>query len=429
MYRTEKVIFKYLKPNTPFAGVGIRDNIPDFTWTPVEVNIGSNIKGGNSLPGYRRIIAQKGNATTMRSVTYHNVHIEPAYHFGMLAGPAASPASHPQAVACYGSSVTISTTNPSLPAGPLTSESASVDSYCAQKFRAKCEERLVLFQGPTFLGELRETIQFLTRPFPALLKASKRFYYKMLRILKKIPARRRNRKGNAKRIAETMQDGWLSWKLAVSPLIGDIESACETIANYDKTVSLDVSSAHRGTYAVASGTDNPLGGTMYWNRDTVYRCSMIGQLSARIVPPPGTVDRVMQMIQMDYRGLIENFIPTVYQLIPMSFLLDYVSNAGAVLENACVAHPQLAWLSTTRKTTRRRYAWYYPNVAVPPKYEWFSKPDGFEIRNVGVFSHSLVTIDRTYVRPEIRFQFELPNVFQALTITALLKLASRVLKA
>lgn len=428
MYKSEKVFALWQEPVSPYAGTAIRDFVPKWTTRAMAYSPGNNTRGGLSLPGYRQIIARKGNATTPRSVVYHNIVIEPGHEYGMEIGQLAS-APHPQAVSCFGNRMVISTTIPSLPAGPNTSQSAEVDSYCAQKFRAKCEETLVTFGGPTFLGELKETIGFLTKPWPGILRASKRFYYSMLRIYRRIPRRRRNRPGNKRRIAETLENSWLSWKLAISPLIEDIESVCGVISNYDKTVALKVRSAHRGTFSVKAGADNPLGGTMYWNRDTVYRCSMIGELAARIIPPPGTLERVQQMIQMDYRGLIENFVPTVYQLIPMSFVLDYVSNAGAVLESTCVAHPQLAWLSTSRKTVQRRFAVYYPNRAVAPKVDYLNPPQRITIRNVGKLQHEVVTLSRTDERPDIQFYFELPNVFQALTITALSKLASRLLKA
>lgn len=346
----------------------------------------------------------------------------------MIVGQVAAPP-HPQCVLIHGSTARMNLARPVLSLAPSPSESAKVDSYAAQKFREACEEKLVTFGGPTFLGELRETIQFLTRPFPAIIRASKRFYLKMLRIYRRIPARRRNRPGNKRKIAETLQDGWLSWKLAVSPLIGDIESAAEVIANYDKTVTLQVRAAQKGEFNPTQGADNPLGCTMLWDSHTEYRCSITGALKASIVPPAGTPARCMQMLQMDYRGLIENFIPTVYQLIPMSFLLDYVSNAGAVLQSMCVAQPQLAWSSTTRKTTQYRNMYYYPEQTVAPKMSWYKPPHVVRFHQVGEVHHEYVTISRTSAVPDIKFYFELPNVQQTMTITALLKLASRLLRA
>jgi hypothetical protein len=67
----------------------------------------------------------------------------------------------------------------------------------------------------------------------------------------------------------------------------------------------------------------------------------------------------------------DNFVPTIYNLIPWSFLVDYFSNIGDVIDAMSIRNVGLAWGC---KTTRQQVDWridYAQPVAVATDPNFF----------------------------------------------------------
>jgi hypothetical protein len=61
---------------------------------------------------------------------------------------------------------------------------------------------------------------------------------------------------------------------------------------------------------------------------------------------------------LDKFGLITSeFIPTAWEIVPWSFLVDYFSNVGAVIESHYLARQDLAWWQRTSRTVSSSTYW------------------------------------------------------------------------
>jgi hypothetical protein len=78
-------------------------------------------------------------------------------------------------------------------------------------------------------------------------------------------------------------------------------------------------------------------------------------VSAAMTAPAGTTDRLIELCGFS----MQNFIPTVWELLPWSFLVDYFGNINSVLEAYTTDIAGVKWASKTvytgsvRKITSR----------------------------------------------------------------------------
>lgn len=59
-------------------------------------------------------------------------------------------------------------------------------------------------------------------------------------------------------------------------------------------------------------------------------------------------------------GLVKDFVPNFYQLVPYSFLLDYFTNVGNIVYALCTPRAKISWVIETAVSTRR-----YSYVSTP----------------------------------------------------------------
>lgn len=193
--------------------------------------------------------------------------------------------------------------------------------------------------GPTFIGELRETIKMLKRP----MNGMRQYADKYLRALKT----RRGRTGNPSRM---VADTWLEYSFGWSPFLSDIKSAAETLARFNTDIRRGTAKGF-GEYSIAEYTGlrtagaSTNAGIPYFATQTkttsckvIYRCGINADLAA----DEGSTARLIQLSGFQ----MQNFIPTVWELLPWSFLIDYFSNIGNVIEAGCTD------TSSVTRTTR-----------------------------------------------------------------------------
>lgn len=186
-------------------------------------------------------------------------------------------------------------------------------------------DRQAAFQSGVFLGELRETLKMLRHPARGLLNYIKgetyRKYRRGDRILRRIP-----NAGKRKAAARKMSaDLWLETAFGWKPFISDIESAKEA---YDRLTS-DLQFEEFNVFGKSERVTSPTRTTMNisrlrWTEEryvktmTSYR--LYGETYFAFNGPKAQL------------GITWNqFVPTVWELIPYSFLVDYFTNIGDLL--------------------------------------------------------------------------------------------------
>lgn len=194
------------------------------------------------------------------------------------------------------------------------------------------------FAGPTFVGELRETLGMIRSPFKSLRLKTGLFTDLHMRILRDKQAK--GKRFKPEHWARVLSDTYLEWVFGAAPLISDIASIADlfleqkakafpdkgykrlsyrfsddynTIDTSAKAatlnvstglkVSFDVVSHFRSSYQYVAWVDNAL---------------VFADTSARSLSSAAKFD-------------FYEIIPTAWELMPWSFLIDYFTNIGDVL--------------------------------------------------------------------------------------------------
>jgi hypothetical protein len=221
------------------------------------------------------------------------------------------------------------------------------------KFLQKYRGSRTAFQGGQFLGELHETLMMLKHPALALRRGIDDYYGAV-----KERARRVAKHKRRKVIADTYLEYAFGW----SPLINDIQSAAKLVYDQPKTY-LDVISAEvtQALTSVDFRSENATGGGPLVVRFTVKG---IGGVSVRY---KGAVNATMSQPPSlaEFTGVsLTNFAPTAWELIPYSFLVDYFSNIGNVIDTASLGTVYLSWGVRTERQffeyTSSAFDLYYP---------------------------------------------------------------------
>lgn len=220
------------------------------------------------------------------------------------------------------------------------------------------------FQGGTFLGELGESLKMLRRPAQGLRKAIKEKY---LDRIKKVPkGQMRKKDPNLDRWKEALSQTWLEANFGWRPLIQDLQEASNAYNRlYEKRDRL-VKFKGKGAIPdqeIYQSEDlwAPIS-DFYWNssvREYVGAKAIVrGQMLFRAEMTP--------LEKAELFGFSPGqFIPTAWNLLPWSFLLDYFSNIGDILENGVTDTRNVAWACTSRINYLRKEisTWTSKNLA------------------------------------------------------------------
>lgn len=202
---------------------------------------------------------------------------------------------------------------------------STANSRLLDKIRRETTET----QGITILGELRETIGMMRRP----MQGSVRLLDNYARAMKRRAVDSRTRR----QFLNGLTDQYLELVFGWRPLISDVLSLARTAARVvsdrrplKRLVGTAEAEPYSSYYAL------PSVGAF----DCIQRLSSVtnGDLSVQAIAylktelkgPQTPLEKIIQLSGFN----LENFVPSVYDLIPFSFVLDYFSNLGDVISGA-----------------------------------------------------------------------------------------------
>ena len=231
-------------------------------------------------------------------------------------------------------------TNPNPAWTPFTSRALA---QASSKFLKEVREAESAFSGLIFLGELRETLRMLRRPAEGLQELLKSYLDRL--------SSRKGRKGRRLRTDELTKAAsqlWLEYAFGWKPLLHDIEDARKAYdALFRKERIIHVSGGGKDFIRRAGNnyTDDVLepaasGWQIVWN-------DYIDQ--TEIVRFRGVVRALAVTTAQDRVKLFGftpgDFLPTAWELLPWSFLIDYFANIGDMLEAVVTDTSKVIWVS------------------------------------------------------------------------------------
>lgn len=228
---------------------------------------------------------------------------------------------------------------------PTSTLSYNEDVYqlALTRFISKARAVQHRFQGGVFLGELRETIHLLRRPYRIFREVTKLYHSKCKQALTW-----KNRAGNFRR---RLGSGYLEYVFGVQPLIHDIDDLLQDMARYSAgRQPHEFVKSHAVGRRVETLIENQAQSPVsFWtdvrhNRSSIYDDDVVIRGSVKcMVPEVKAPDKSSLMVALS------DFVPTVYELIPFSFLLDYFVNVGDMISALTFLESSVEWACATKR--------------------------------------------------------------------------------
>lgn len=221
--------------------------------------------------------------------------------------------------------------------------SSNADARASNSFLHAVRETMVQVSGPTFLGELRESLQMIRKPAAGLQNLVSEYLEKV--------RKRKNSRGHGRNVnwAKDLSELWLEYAFGWVPLMLDIEDGLKAYNRlFDKPrirhLSVGGKDFKRVDVTIPGTTLNYNGhmgvvNTAYKDQIDVVRIR--GALRAQAATT--AQDRLAL-----FGFTPSEFIPTAWELLPWSFLVDYFACIGDVLEGVVTDTSSVTWVSKTQ---------------------------------------------------------------------------------
>lgn len=320
----------------------------DEGWGPVNygTNSGSSQNSRTTTPdtikGWKEKIKRRQGASTTMSGT--------KYWFGPC-GPSEVSVESFSKITSHRTGGTKAVGAISCPPSPeapnfLFSGTTSADNQALMKYVRKCISAQRSIQGLVALGELGETLRMVRSPLKSLYRGFFD-YFKAAEKSARKAARGAGSLTRRKAVKKAVADTYLEYTFGWTPLLSDIDSAAKAAARIVtyRPPSVLVRAGFSIEQLAARTVHSPnLGGlfmTFVYENKAEYSRRFYGSVMNR-----SGWNGAMQDLGFTWG----DFIPTVWELIPYSFVVDYFTNIGDILDAAAFNQATLAWTGTGRKT-------------------------------------------------------------------------------
>jgi len=242
----------------------------------------------------------------------------------------------------------------------------SANNAALARFINKADSLVSAFQGITFLGEIRETIQMIRHPLQGLFGNVTRHIGQTGKI--------RRRLGESNRsLADRVSDIWLEKSFGWQPLLHDIDNGMQALSR--------LGMKSRPVQRVSGAqTDKKYLASVFIPQQIAF-----GQALTTVRKEESASVRYHGAVVLDWEEYSQGFthfgfrldsvLPAVWELIPYSFLVDYFTNVGDIIKASSFAASRLAWVekgTELRSSEHRSISWSAPANDASFTYEVLS---------------------------------------------------------
>lgn len=196
------------------------------------------------------------------------------------------------------------------------------------------------------LGEFRQTADMLRHP----LGAQRDLFYSYLGSVKKYRTRFYKRLNTSRATLSWLRNAYLEFTFGWNPLVNDVKGIVKSLQQgFDEFVPIR-------SYASDKQQAGPIGhGTWisanyfrgYYNDIKTLEASVrcLGMYRHKGWSDYSAFGNLQQLLGLN----INNFVPTMWDLLPYSFVFDYFVNVSDLLAASCSARSNVAWSNTSTR--------------------------------------------------------------------------------
>lgn len=254
----------------------------------------------------------------------------------------------------------------SIPTGHLMAFDwgSTADAKASNKFLAQIRQQYTQFSAGTFFGELHQTLRMIAHPAEALSKQSWE-YIGRLGNLKKVYARTKH----PHRWRDAAPSLWLEYAFGWKPLLADIQNgfdAANSLLDQEHVVRVKGSGMSEKTVV-----DTTFGASV----QPAYNSYLLHNGRQRIIERDAVRYYGAINVQAGSSGeryarwgfTPDDFVPTAWELLPWSFLIDYFASIGDFISGVFTRTANVTWCSKVRHKESEMLVVATPYVAnVPP---------------------------------------------------------------
>lgn len=273
----------------------------------------------------------------------------------------------------------------------------------------KLEREQTAFGGLQFLGELHQTIQMLRHPFRSAHALVDNYIEKAASAARRYRPRDRFDAKAMQNLNKALADSWLETAYGLRPLVSDVKDIAIAVARQvtdsrkrKRLVARAAVPAKGSNGRTFSSFSLPyLSLQTDWREVETHECQIIVFLAREAFAALGSAERMVELA--GFR--LDKFIPTIYELIPNSFLVDYFSNLGTVIESGCSSQVGVAGaLKTQRFTSRREFLWTPVASKVLP-----CTNSSLSVGSGSIVRKRVIRSDTTSSIPSVPLEFSIPG--------------------
>lgn len=258
---------------------------------------------------------------------------------------------------------------PSHTLGPTASGSVA-DNRARARFYKKLRQVQVQFSGPTFLGELRETLRMIRRPAQAIRDSVDRYHLSLSKWKgRNRPPASPHKKWLWRQELQKVAGGlWLENSFGWQPLLNDIKDA---VAAYER---LTPPLANRRVISVGDSDwvdrRNDAGawgdGLSHNYHGICYFQVLVSAKESITIRYKGSVSVSTEADHWGNAALFgftpSEFVPTAWELLPWSFLIDYFTNIGDILTASVTKSSNVNFVTKTARSLVTLNGYFLPDV-------------------------------------------------------------------
>jgi hypothetical protein len=322
---------------------------------------------GVSNPYWRRQVASGENATTNMAAEYQAMQSKRAVVQLSYSHP-----SYPTyTYRVLGNGDFAATVLPhDVPNGPFMSTDF-VYNLAATEFLSDCRKTYEQMQALTALGELPETLRMLEGAAHSLYRDCDGWMKTAKKIMRSVKQPRKH----WREINNKLSSAWLETMFGWKPLINDINDSIGAYQDLQKRLTYpavrQISSGKKKSFDISSTYAPKVGSTFLIASGPRYRCVRAARYERHLVRFKGAMRSQSDTpewrdTERAYGIDVGSFIPTCWELLPWSFLVDYFVNVGDCLNSITTNTTNILYVNITVITETNTFSdWIFDDTWVP----------------------------------------------------------------